>query len=49
LLAGGDGELLVGVGEVAFDGSSGDEQVLGDVAVGEAGGGELGNATLARR
>ena len=48
LLAGGDGELLVGVGEVPFDGSGGDEEVLGDVAVGETGGGELGDATLAR-
>lgn len=47
LLAGGDGEFLVGVGEVPFDGAGGDEQVLGDVAVGQAGGGELGDAALA--
>jgi len=32
---------------VAFDGPGGDEQVLGDLAVGEAGGGELGGAALA--
>jgi len=49
LLAGGDRELLVGVAGVSFDGSSGDEQVLRDVAVAETGGGELGNAMLARR
>ena len=30
-----------------FDGAGGDEQVLGDVAVGQAGGGELGDAALA--
>jgi hypothetical protein len=30
LLAGGDGELVVGVGEVPFDGSGGDEQVLAE-------------------
>jgi hypothetical protein len=47
LLAGGDGEFLVGVGEVPFDGAGGDEQVLGDVAVGQAGRGELGDAALA--
>ena len=34
LLAGGDVELLVGVGEVPFDGSGGDEEVLRDLAVG---------------
>src|SRR5215510_3795693 len=47
LLAGGDGELVVGVGEVPLDGAGGDEQVLGDVAVGQAGGGELGDAAFA--
>ena len=47
MLAGGDGEFLVGVGEVPFDGPGGDEQVLGDVAVGQADGGELGDAALA--
>jgi hypothetical protein len=36
---GSDRELLVGVGEVPFDGPGGDEQVLGDFAVGEADGG----------
>ena len=49
MLTGGDGELVVGVGEVPFDGPGGDEQVLGDVAVGQAGGGELGDAALAGR
>jgi hypothetical protein len=49
LLAGGDVELVVGVGEVSFDGPGGDEQVLGDVTVGQAGGGELGDAALAGR
>src|SRR5450755_935948 len=47
LLAGGDRELLVGVGEVPFDGPGGDEQVLGDLAVGQTVGGELGDAALA--
>lgn len=46
-LAGGDVQFLVGVGEVPFDGPGGDEQVLGDVAVGQAGRGELGDAALA--
>jgi len=49
MLAGGDGELLVGVREVPFDGPGGDEQVLGDLAVGQTGGGELGGAALAGR
>ena len=49
LLARGDGELLVGVGEMPFDGPGGHEQVLGDFAVGQAGGGELGDAALAGR
>jgi hypothetical protein len=40
LLAGGDAELLIGVGEVSFDRSRGGEEVLSDVAVGEPGGGE---------
>jgi hypothetical protein len=39
LLAGGDREFLVGVGEVPFDGPGGDEQILGDLAVGQAIGG----------
>jgi hypothetical protein len=47
LLTGADVELLVGVGEVPFDGSGGDEEVLRGLAVGEPGGGELGDATLA--
>ena len=38
---------MVGVSEVPFDGAGGDEQVLGDVAVGQAFGGELGDAALA--
>ena len=46
LFAGGDGEFVVGVGEVPFDGPGGDEQVLCDVAVGQADGGELGDAAL---
>jgi hypothetical protein len=46
LFAGGFGELVVGVGEMSFDGPGGDEQVLGDVAVGQAGG-ELGDAAFA--
>jgi len=49
LLARGNGELLVGVGEVPFDGPGGDEQVLGDIAVRQAVGGELGDAALAGR
>src|SRR6266496_3800140 len=49
LLAGGDREFLVDVGEVPFDGPGGDEQVLGDLAVGHAVGGELGDAALAGR
>jgi hypothetical protein len=48
LLAGGDVELLVDVGQASFHGSSGDEQLLRDVAVGETGGGQLGDASLAR-
>ena len=38
--AGGDGELAEGVAEVGFHGGLGDEQVLGDLAVGQAVGGE---------
>ena len=49
MLAGGDRELVVGVSEVPFDGAGGDEQVLSDVAVGQAGGGELGDTALAGR
>jgi len=35
------------VGEVALDRPGGDEQVLGDLAVGETLGGKLGDAALA--
>jgi hypothetical protein len=49
LLARGDCELLVGAGEVPIDSPGGDEQVLGDVAFGQTGGGELGDAALAGR
>jgi hypothetical protein len=48
LLARGDVELLVGVSQVSFDGSTGDEQLLRDLAVGETGSGQLGDASLAR-
>ena len=40
-------ELGEHVGEVALDGPGGDEQVLGDLAVGEPLGGQLGDAALA--
>ena len=40
---GGDAELLEGVPEVGLDGGLGDEQVLGDLPVGQAVGGEAGD------
>src|SRR5882672_2791643 len=40
-------ELAEHVGEVAFDGTGGDEQVLGDLTVGQPFGGKLGDAALA--
>jgi hypothetical protein len=43
-----DAELEVGVAEVRFDGLGGEKQALGDLAVGEAVGGEFGHAPLAR-
>jgi hypothetical protein len=49
LLARGDCELLVGAGEVPIDSPGGGEQVLGDVAFGQTGGGELGDTALAGR
>lgn len=42
-----DTELAIGPGEVNFDGVRGDEQHLGDVTVGVAGGGEFSYPPLA--
>src|SRR3954453_2057821 len=47
LVAGADVELAVGVGEVDLDGLRGDEELLGDLAVGHRLGGHAGDATLA--
>src|ERR1700754_4632485 len=47
LAARADAELAVGVAEVDLDRLRGDEQLLGDVAVGAAVGGEAGDAPLA--
>ena len=41
-----DAELVEHVGEMSLDGSTGDEQGLGDLAVGEPVGGLFGNAEL---
>src|SRR5260370_2186389 len=49
LLAGGDREVLVGVGEVPFDGPGGDGKGLGDLAGGQTGRGALGGAARAGR
>jgi hypothetical protein len=47
LQATGDVELLERVSQVRFHGALGDEQALGDLAVGRAVGGEPGDAELA--
>ena len=44
--AGGDAELTEGVAEVGFHGGLGDEEVLGDLAVGQAVGGQGGDAAF---
>jgi len=41
-------QLAEGAGEVGFDGLLGDEQALGDLPVGLAGRGQVGDAQLAR-
>ena len=43
-----DVELLVGVGEVGLDGAAGDVELLGDLGVALAAGGERGDAMLGR-
>jgi len=40
---GGDAQLVEGVPKVGFDGGLGDEQVLGDLPVGQAVGGQAGD------